>query len=183
MISSKITRRYALALMELAEERKQVDRVVQDLGLLRQTAKDSRDFAQFLRTPVVKKERKKEVIKLLFESKVSALILDFLFLLCEKGREEILPAMITQFFILLDERLGIVNVDVKSAVELSGEQIDRIQRQFEGITQKKVRVAAHLDALLKGGFVARVGDTVFDGSVRHQLERMRERFLEGAMKN
>ena len=87
MISSKITRRFALALMELAEEQKQVDRIVQDLELLLQTARGSKDFALFLRTPVVKKEKKKSVIRELFGAKLSPLSLDFLMLLCEKGRE------------------------------------------------------------------------------------------------
>ena len=181
MISSKITRRFALALMELAEEQKQVDRIVQDLEFLLQTARGSKDFALFLRTPVVKKEKKKSVIRELFGGKLSPLSLDFLMLLCEKGREEILVQMITQFFMLRDDRLGIVTLDLKAASELSKDQIDRIQKRFEGITRKEVRVSFNLDALVKGGFIARVGDTVYDGSVRHQLELMRERFLEGTL--
>jgi F-type H+-transporting ATPase subunit delta len=180
MISSKITRRYALALMELAEEQKQVDRIVQDMELLQQAARESKDFVLFLKSPVVKKEKKKSVIKELFQNKLSSLSLDFLMLLCEKGREEILRQLIIQFFVLRDERLGIVTVDVKAATELSKDQVDQIQKRFEGITKKRVRLSFNLDTHLKGGFIARVGDTVFDGSVRRQLERMREHFLDVA---
>ncbi|MGH2567294.1 MAG: ATP synthase F1 subunit delta, partial [Bacteroidota bacterium] len=147
MISSRITRRYAQALLELAEEHRQLDRAVEDMELLQRTAKESKDFVVFLKSPVVRKEKKKEVLKELFAKKVNALSMDFLMLLCEKGREEILPQMIEQFFMLRDEALGIVGVDVKVATELSKEQSDRIQQQFEGLTKKKVRVAFSLDKL------------------------------------
>ncbi len=183
MISTRITRRYAQALIGLAEEQKQLDRVVQDMELLQRTAKESKDFVVFLKSPVIKKEKKKEVIGELFKNKVGTLSLNFLFLLCEKGREEILPHMITQFFMLRDEKLGIVSVDVKAATELSKDQFDQIQKRFESMTKKKVRISFNLDKQLKGGFVARVGDSVYDGSVRHQLELMRHRFIDGGMHN
>jgi F-type H+-transporting ATPase subunit delta len=169
--------------MEQAEELKQLDRVVQDLELLRQITKDSKDFSIFLRSPVIKRERKKEIFSELLKDKISALTLEFLVLLCEKGREDIVLSIITQFFLLRDERLGIVHVEVKAATELSKEQFDNIQKRFEHITKKKVRISFNLDTQVKGGFVARVGDTVFDGSVRHQLELMRQHFTEGAIHN
>jgi len=180
MVSSRLTRRYAQALLSLAEEQKQLDRVVQDLELLQRTAKESKEFIVFLKSPVIKRDKKREVFSELFKNKVGALTLEFLSLLCEKGREDVLPQIIVQFFLLRDEHLGIVHVDVKAATELSKEQFDNIQRRFETITSKKVRISFNLDTLVKGGFVARVGDTVFDGSVRRQLELMRKRFSEGA---
>ena len=183
MVSTRITRRYALALMETAEEQKQLDRVVQDLELLQRTAKESKDFNTFLKSPVIKNDKKKEIFSELLKSKVGALTLDFLLLLCEKRREDILLPIITQFFLLRDELLGIVQVDVKAATELSRDQFDNIQKRFENITKKKVRISFNLDTMVKGGFIARVGDTVFDGSVRHQLELIRERFTEGVMNN
>lgn len=169
--------------MELAEEQRELDRVVQDMELLQRTAKESKDFVVFLKSPVIKKEKKKEVLRELFKSKLSSLSLDLLMLLCEKGREEILPHMITQFFMLRDEMLGIASVQVKAATELLKDQFDQIQKRFENITKKKVRISFNLDKLIRGGFVVRVGDTVFDGSVQHQLELMRERFHESAIHN
>ncbi|MCI0707777.1 MAG: F0F1 ATP synthase subunit delta [Ignavibacteriae bacterium] len=183
MVSTRLTRRYAQALMETAEEQKQLDRVVQDLEMLQRTAKESKDFVIFLKSPVIKKERKKEIFAELLKGKVGSLTLEFLTLLCEKGREDIFPQLITQFFLLRDERLGIVHVEVKAATELSKEQFDNIQKRFENMTKKKVRISFNVDKYVKGGFVARVGDTVYDGSVQHQLELMRARFAEGAIHN
>lgn len=169
--------------MELAEEQKQLDRVVEDLELLQRTTKESREFLLFLKSPVIKKEKKKEIFSSLFGDRLGPLTSSFVALLIEKGREDILPQIINQFFALRDERLGIVTVDVKAATELTNDQVNAIRQRFEGITKKKVRVALSLDKQLKGGFLARVGDTVYDGSVRHQLELMRERFHERTVHN
>jgi F-type H+-transporting ATPase subunit delta len=169
--------------MELAAEQKQLDRAVEDLELIQRTAKESKEFLLFLKSPVIKKEKKKEIFAALFGNRVGPLTSSFVTLLVDKGREDILPQIIHQFFVLRDERLGIVSVDVKAATELSNDQVNEIRQRFEGITKKKVRVAFSLDKQLKGGFLARVGDTVYDGSVQHQLELMRERFHEGTVHN
>ncbi|HXG38607.1 MAG TPA: ATP synthase F1 subunit delta [Bacteroidota bacterium] len=183
MISTRVTRRYARALMDLAEEQKQLDRVVEDFELLQRVTKESKEFHLFLKSPVVKKEKKKEIFSSLFGTTIGPLTSSFVNLLIDKGREDILPQIINQFFALRDERLGIVSVEVKAAIDLTKDQLNEIRQRFEGITKKKVRVALSLDKQLKGGFLARVGDTVYDGSVRHQLELMRERFHEGTIHN
>jgi F-type H+-transporting ATPase subunit delta len=105
-------------------------------------------------------------------------MLDFLQLLAQKGRESVLSEIIEEYFKLNDERLGIVNVRLSAAVELTKEQNDSLVKYFESATQKKIQIHAELDKNLIGGFTARVGDTVFDGSVRRQLELLRQRFVE-----
>jgi len=176
MTNTRVARRYAEAMLELAQERKQVDRVAEDFGLLRQIIAGSRDLASFLRSPVLSKEKKRSVLEALFSSRLSALTMDFLRLLTDKNREEVLGQIAEEFLRLRDERLGIVNVEVRAAVEVTKEQQLALERKFEGVTGKKVRLAVSADKQLLGGLVARVGDTVFDGSVRHQLDLLRERF-------
>jgi F-type H+-transporting ATPase subunit delta len=183
MVSTRVTRRYARAFLGLGEEQQQLDRIVQDFEVLQRTAKESREFLLFLKSPVIKKEKKKEVFSTLFRGTLGPLTSAFVTLLIDKGREDILPHIITQFFALREERLGIVSVEVKAATELTDEQLKVVRRRFEGFTKKTVRIVFSLDTHLKGGFLARVGDTVYDGSVRHQLELMRARFHEGTIHN
>jgi F-type H+-transporting ATPase subunit delta len=178
MSNTRVARRYAEAIVELAEERKQVDRVAEDFGLLRRIIAESRDFASFLRSPIISKEKKGSVLTTLFASRLGALTMDFLRLLTDKNREGVLGQITEEFVRLRDERLGIVNVDVRAVLELTKEQRGALERRFEEITRKKVLITVSLDKQLQGGFVAKVGDTVFDGSVRHQLELLRERFVE-----
>ncbi|MBI3580389.1 MAG: ATP synthase F1 subunit delta [Ignavibacteriales bacterium] len=175
----RVARRYAEAVMGLAEEQKKLDRVAEDFQALHRILKESREFVAFLRSPVVTKEKKKAAFAELSKNRFGDLTLHFFNMLVEKGREDALTEILEQFFTLRDDKLGIVTVEVKAATDLSKEQHDTIARRFEGITKKKVRVTFSLDKGLKGGFVAKVGDTVFDGSIRRQLELMRQRFAEG----
>ena len=179
----RVARRYAQALIGLADEQGQLERVSEDLLMLRRTLRESHEFVVFLKSLVVKTEKKQRVLEELFADKVHPSTQGFLRLLAEKGREDVLGQIVEEFFQLRDVMLGIVNVDVKAAVELTGDQNKALVKKFEGVTKKTVRVSISLDTTLRGGFIARVGDTVFDGSVRRQLELLRERFTRGAGMN
>lgn len=183
MANIRVAQRYAQAIMELAEERNLVERVAQDFEVLRKTAATSHEFLVFLRSPVINKDKKKEINGQLFGKTIHALSLEFLNFLAEKGREDILQKIIEQFFVLRNERLGIVTVEVKAAVELVKDQSVEIQKRFERYTKKKIQISFSLDKQLKGGFLARVGDTVYDGSIKRQLELLREQFAEGPAPN
>jgi F-type H+-transporting ATPase subunit delta len=183
MTFSRAARRYAQALMDVAEDKKIIDRLVADMELIRSTAQESREFRAFLKNPVIKKDKKRAVLTAVFQQSVDAATMDFLMLLCDKGREDLLPQIIEQFFALRDEKLGLVSVEVKAATEMTDEQQAILRQRFEQLTKKKVRIRMSIDKHLKGGFLAKVGDTVFDGSVRHQLELLRKRFVEGPVQN
>ena len=105
-------------------------------------------------------------------------MLSFLLLLAEKGRENTLSEIVGEYFKLSDERLGVVKVHLASAVEFAKNQNDVLIEYFENSTKKKIRIYAEIDKNLIGGFIARIGDTVFDGSVRRQLEVLRQRLVE-----
>jgi F-type H+-transporting ATPase subunit delta len=179
MANYRIATRYAEALLTAAEEQKLLDRIAADMKGLEETMQKSREFSLFLKNPIVTREKKQRILSELFEKTLHGMTVGFLVLLAEKGREEFLQDICTQFFALHDTRLGIVNVKIKAATELSGDQQKAIQRHFEDLTQKKVRLQMTVEKELRGGFLARVGDTVFDGSVKRQLEMLRERFAEG----
>ena len=94
-------------------------------------------------------------------------------------RERHLGEIIEEFEALRDEKYGIVNVDVTSAIEFTPSQRKDLADELERYTRKKVRVRIAVDKAIKGGLVVRIGDTVLDASVRRQLEILRERFLSG----
>ena len=179
MIPIRVARRYAEALLDSAGDHQCIDAVSRNLLHLRNVIRSSHDFAVFLRSPVVRREKKEMVLKELFASRIDELTLSFLFLLTSKGREETLPQVIEEFFLLRDMREGIVRVDVRSAQELSTTHVRRLEERFMDYTKSKVRLSRSLDETLIGGVVSRIGDTVFDGSVRRQLEMIRERLKGG----
>lgn len=179
----RVARRYAEALITAAEQQNLLEKVSGDCEMLQRLLTESRDLQVFLKSPVIKKDKKLTALREMFAKKLNALTMSFLELLAEKGREEVLADMLLQFFALRDDRLGIVNVEIKAATELSKDQHESIRKKFEGLTRKSVRLSFSLDKHLRGGFVARVGDTMYDGSVKRQLELLRERFAEGVGSN
>jgi F-type H+-transporting ATPase subunit delta len=178
MSNLRTANRYAEALMATAEELHVLKQVSDDFIVLRRIFQESHEFQLFLKSPVVKKEKKQQVFEATFGKILQPLTLKFLSFLTEKGREDILLDIMEAFFRIQDETMGVINVQVKSAVELSTQQKTQLVQQFEVYSKKKVRIEVSLDPKLIGGFIARVGDTMFDGSVKRQLELLRKRFTE-----
>lgn len=179
MINVRVARRYAEALVENAEAEKNVDAMIKDLEFLRESIRQSRELLLFLRSPVISKSRKHEILQAVFAGKIQQSTLESLGVIALKGREDLLPDIIEQFFSIWDDRQGVVRAGVKTATEFSKQQTSILREKLEGYTSKKVQLEFEQDAHLIGGFVARVGDTVFDGSVRRQLELLRKRFAPG----
>ena len=178
MANLRIANRYAKAFMTAAEELDVLKQVNNDFLVLRRVIQDSREFQLFLKSPVIKKEKKHAVFTATFESFFQPLTMRFFSLLIEKEREDVLPHVIEAFFKLQDEVLGIVHARVKTATELSPQQTEELKQRFEVFSKKKVIIEQSIDKQLIGGFVARIGDTVFDGSVKQQLEFLRKRFTD-----
>ena len=123
------------------------------------------------------------------KSKILASVLDkmggpqalspFVRLLHHKRRLALLPEIAALFRRLADERLGRAQAEVTVAEPLAGALQERLRKQIEKATGKSVTLNVKVDPAILGGAVTRVGSVVWDGSVRHQLERVRERLLRG----
>jgi F-type H+-transporting ATPase subunit delta len=183
MSAYRVARRYAEAAIGLAEDQKQGERLAGDLELIQKAMKESLELQSFLKNPVISKEKKLTALSELFKARVGTLAFDFLNLLVEKGREDVLDSILVEYFKMRDDQLGIMTLELRAAVDLTSDQQKTIAQRFEEMTRKKIRVVFSVDKQLKGGFVARVGDTVYDGSVSRQLELLRSRFAEGAGRN
>ena len=181
MSNLRIANRYAEALLTTAQELGVLKKVSDDFTELQRIIKESHEFQLFLKNPILKKEKKQQVFEATFEKLVNSLTMKFLILLIEKERENTLPSIIDAFFRLQDETLGIVNVHVKAAAELSEQQTKLLEQKFEAYSKKKVRIEVSMDKQLIGGFIARIDDTMYDGSVKRQLELLRQRFTEEIM--
>jgi len=179
MKHSRVAQRYAQAWLQASVEAKEEETVAKDLEFVRNTVNDSNDLRMLLKSPVIKQDKKRDVLKAVFEGKISGMTLGFLDLVAEKGREPALTEILTRFFELRHERLGLLHVSVTAGTDLSGDQQSALQKRFADLTKKTITMDVTVDRSLRGGFLARVGDTVFDGSIRRQLEIMRQRLLKG----
>jgi F-type H+-transporting ATPase subunit delta len=179
MKNTRVARRYAVALMSAAAQQKTVEATAKDLEAIAKVLHDSRELRLLVASPVVPVARKRAIFEEIFAGHISRETLRFLHLLTSKSREGILSELIEQFRVLHDESLGIVNVEVRTVVQLSYAQEKDLRAELERLIGKKPRIHQVLDASIRGGLIVRIGDTVLDASVSHQLELMRARFIAG----
>lgn len=179
MKNVRVARRYAMGLMMLSDEHRVTERTAKDLEMIAAVLQESRELRLLLESPVVASEKKAGVFTTLFGSRVGKETMNFLHLIIDKNREALLPDVIEAFRGLMDEKLGIVPVEVRTAAELTPAQEKHMQERLDLFTGKKARVTIIPDKSIKGGLVIRIGDTVHDASLRRQLELLRSRLVEG----
>jgi F-type H+-transporting ATPase subunit delta len=180
MADYKVSVRYALSLLESSLEKKTLDKVNADVSLIYKTLKANGELRRLLLSPVVKSEIKSGVLKDIFSNKVTSETIDFMSFVIDKNREDLLESIFEKFFQLRNEKLGIVEVEVKTAFEFSPEQSERLKKNLEQLIGKKVILNFIVDTKVIGGFIARVGDSVYDASLQHQLDLLKKKFLQGS---
>jgi F-type H+-transporting ATPase subunit delta len=181
MSQSTVARRYATALYEEADRLGAVEAVDDDVTLLRESLSENRELSRFFESPVIPNDKKEAVIQSLLEDRVADLTLNFLRLLVQKDREMIVPSILDRYRELRDEQRGIIDVHVRVAKPLSGDDRSSLADTLEEKTGRTVRLHVDEDPELIGGIVLRIGDRVFDGSVRNKLSTLRERMHEARL--
>ncbi len=179
MKGARAAKRYAGALLDLASEMKKTEDVAADMRLIHDSVKSSYDLKLFFLSPIIDHAKKRKTIDALFKGRVCDLTEQFLFLLLDKGRETLTDVIAMEFAVLYDQLHGIAHADLKAAYELDSKDESKVQTKLEELTGKKVKLSLAVDKSLIGGFLAQVGDTVYDGSVRRQLEILKERLAGG----
>ena len=173
--------RYARALVDaVMSPRSDLDpkQALSELRGFSTMVRESSQLRNVLLSPAVSNTKKRNVIGRFADSlPLARLIRNFLFIMVDRRRIDLLDDMADAFETALDERLGILRADVKSASPLSDRQQSDLQQELSRLSGKRVRCDFSIDPALIGGVVARIGSTVYDGSVRSQLEAMRERLV------
>lgn len=179
MNAPEVVRRYAATLLDAAEETGVLDGVRRDVEGVLETVTESNDLVEFLDNPLYSAEIQHKALVAIFDGKVQGLTLNFLSLMAQRRRASLLLQVLSAFLELVEEGEGVVSAEVVSAVALTDDQQERLRGRLSTYTGKKVRLESQVDPSLRGGVVAKVGDTVFDGSLNTHLERLR-RHLGGA---
>jgi len=181
MTHSALASRYASALVDVATDpRSGVDpqQLLRDLRSFAEVFTASPELRKARTSPSVPPARKRAVVGRIGEKlAISRIARNFLFVLSDRRRIAMLGEDLEAFELLLDERLGFTRVDISSAGELDQSQRDAVAGRFEQLTGGKMRMRFSVDGGLLGGLVARIGSTVYDGSVRGQLEALGKRLL------
>lgn len=175
---SAIGRRYGRAILDLAAEQNQVDPVSKNLADLAQAWEESEDLREVFENPSVSaQDRKKIVDALASRMGLSPIVKSTLKLLSDRRRTRYLPEIIDAYERLAEDRAGRVRAEVITATAMPDTYFAQLQKTLEGVTGKKVTLIKREDPSIIGGVVARVGDKVFDGSIRTRLDELKDELL------
>ena len=169
---------YAEALFEAAREREALEEVLNDLQEFVTALRENEELRLFFYGGQVPERQKRKAIEGLTED-MTASTTNFLKVLSDNGREEILEDVLRQYEELVKEHLGKIEVEVTTAVELSEDAERRLKERLGRVLEgREVILETRVDPDLLGGAVFRFGGRMMDGSIRGRLESLREGMLE-----
>lgn len=171
------SRRFAQAVFQLALENDEVDRWLDDLTLLAD-ALGNQEFSEFINAPQVSVNQKTVVIRIALGDSVNQLAINLISLLASRNLALIMPSIVEQYQKLLDTHHGIERAEVVSAIPLDDSQRQQVSDLLQGIVGKEVRLNMRVEPQILGGFIARVGDRLIDGSTRTKLYEMRRGIVQ-----
>lgn len=177
MPSPRLARRYAKALLGLAIEKGQLERVFADMQWLQSVCRQSRDFVNLLNSPIIKADIKRKVLEKVTADNVGEITSGFNNLLITKNRETNLPEIINSFIEQYKEYKGIHSVKLTTAVPVTEEAKNNIINQVKsdaGFQNIELEEIVNPDII--GGFVLEVGDKLVDASIAYDLREIAKQF-------
>ena len=173
-----IAKRYAKALVELAEEKKIVDKTRADLAAFVNAVDSLPALQKLFSSPVFTPENKKAVIKeLAGKLGLQQTTQRFVEHLAETGRIRYVRDMYEAFQEILAERTNRAMARLTTAAAINPADLAEIKKKLEALTGKQVDIDAQVDASLIGGAKAQIGSTIYDGSIKNQLNKMRSQLM------
>jgi F-type H+-transporting ATPase subunit delta len=167
---------YANALADIALAQGAAEPALRQLIDFRDAYTESAELRNFMATPAIDREAKHGVIeKLVARIGASKIVRNFLFVIADHGRMQSLPEIVEAFQEVVCKRQGISDAEIFSAVELSAAQKAEFAFTLERMTGQRIEAKYSLDPSLLGGAVVRIGDAIYDGSVRNRLNEMRSK--------
>ena len=179
-----VAKRYGKALFEYASSHGVIDEIQADAAYLRDVFQQNPGFARYLELPEITAEAKVESIETIFgpkdqrEASLSVGMRGLLAILIRKGRISALMPVLEEYGRLVMEFRREVQAHVRTAAALSEDEEQRIQEALCQSLHKKVSLSVEVDGALIGGLVIRVGDTVFDNSIRTRLDRLTRELMD-----
>jgi F-type H+-transporting ATPase subunit delta len=178
MQNPRLAIRYAKSLLDLAQEQDKLELVYEDMKLLDNICKTNREFANVLKSPIIKEDKKNLIIESVTAGRINSLTASFIKLLGSKSREANLPEIISAFIEQYNVAKGIHRVKLTTAIEVS----DEIKNDFIGKIKasegvEHIELETVVDEDLVGGFVLEMEGYLADASIRRDLNDVQKQFM------
>ncbi len=173
---ASVTNIYARAFADAVLNAKQdAARTLKEAQQLAELVASSKDLREVWETPAIPAEQKRAVLDSIVAAEgISGIVRNFVAVLIDHRRINFLGPIVKQFELELDKRMGFAEAEISSARDLNENEKRALESQVQQLTGKKVKARYSRDASLLGGAIVRVGSTIYDGSVKGQLEKIRE---------
>lgn len=178
MDQSAINVRYAKAFFATAKDKKKTEPFRNDIELVLEVCRTSKEFILLLESPIVKTSKKAGVIKSIFEGKVEKLTLNFLLLIVQNKREAHIPGICRNFIDLVRQEQNIRSAVLTTATEVSAASAKKIRTLLEKELKASVELSTQVKPDILGGLVLRLDDKQYDASVASQLKKIKQNLLE-----
>jgi F-type H+-transporting ATPase subunit delta len=177
MSNSMVAKRYALALFQIAKDTQLLGVVEEELRVVKEVMLYNTDLKAVLKSSKLSMDKKKEILKEAFAS-VNAFVLNTLLILIDRHREDEIVEVANQYFMLANEAAGVAEAKVYSTRELTDEEREAISAVFAAkVGKKSLRIENIVDSELLGGVKLRIGNRIYDGSLRGKLDRLERKLL------
>ncbi|MDQ3985554.1 MAG: ATP synthase F1 subunit delta [Actinomycetota bacterium] len=174
MASDSLVRGYAEALFRVVQAEGELDRVEDELFRFGKVLESNHELKQALSDQSIDKVQRAKILDELLSDKVSPHTLGLLSFVVEQGRGRQLPQILSELTDIAAEARKHVVAEVRSAVPLKDKQRDQLARALSKATGKNVEVKVLIDPSVIGGVVAKIGETIIDGTIRRRLEQLKE---------
>ncbi len=178
MKNTTVAIRYAKAYFENCMSNNTIENSYIDILIIKDALNQFRELKSVLSNPIIKMDKKKEIISELFKDRVSEDTIKFLFFVVEQNRIDILNIILDKYCELYYEYKNILNVEVCSYIELTEEQKSKIINKIKEITKKNIQAVFKVDTNTQGGFVLYFNDLVYDYSFKKQINKLRAELLK-----
>ena len=173
---ASVTKVYARAFADVVTDRRlNPDKILVEAQSLAALMSESKELREVWAAPSIPADQKRNLLDAIASrDKISTETRNFVAVLIDNRRIGLLPAIVKEFEQELNLRLGFAEAEITSARELSPEQRQSVETEIGKLTGKKVRAHYLRDAAILGGAIVKIGSTIYDGSVKGQLEKIRE---------
>ena len=179
MQQPRLAGRYAKSLIDLAIEQNQLEQVYSDMKYLQAVCRQSKEFVSLLKSPIIQADKKRKIVEAVTTGKISNMTEGFNRLLVQKGRESVLPEIVSAFIEQYNEIKGIHKIKITTAVGVSDELKQQIISKIKEETSlQNIELETTVKDELIGGFTLEFHNNLVDASILRNLNDIRKQFLE-----
>ena len=177
MNNPRLAQRYAKSLIDISIQYDKLEEVHNDVSLLKSIVDKSRDFVLMLDSPIINTDKKYKIITAITNGNISKITETFLKLLCNKGRENNLPGVITAFIKQYNTVIGLHNARLTTATPISKDLADSfVSKIKESTSYDKVHLETAVDDTIIGGFILEMEGKLIDNSIAKKLHEIKKQF-------